>query len=298
MKHLLEMHEHWNPWIDLIQDSVFFLGVIPFFITIFKFIEFLKAKDFFVASEKIESNLRFRERIEPKLESYVLEKNKNEIKDIGVRFIYWKNYPSQISNDGYKRLLRIEYYDSHIICASWINNTGIYFQEHLWFSNTSAYVDREGVFFFAPAGGVYKHFTEHKNKCLVIHLPFTNIVSFDFEEKIEYEPIFYTKVPFDDFESLYSQIFALRERTSDAYFRLELDRRKQIKKYSWFQYMIMRTKIALIHLLVPMRKVLIIIVCVILAAFVIVAGLGMYKFNYLSGKSNYDVDGNPVSASK
>lgn len=243
MKRLLEIHEHWKPWIDLIQDLVFFLGVIPFFIAIFKFIKFLKARDFLATSEKIETNLRFRERIEPKLESYVLEKNRNGIKDIGVRFIYWKNYPSQISNDAYKHLLRIEYYDSNILGASWINNTGIYFQEHLWYSKTSAYVDQNGIFFFAPSGGTYKYFTEHENKCLVIHLPFANIVNFDFEEKIQYEPIFYTKVPYDDFGGLYSQIYTLRERIDDPYFRLELDRRKRIKKYTLFLYTTMRIKL-------------------------------------------------------
>lgn len=243
MEYFLIVHDYWKPWIDLIQDTAFLLGIIPFFIAIFKFIKFLKARDFLIASEKIESNLRFRERIEPKLENYILEKHKNKIKDIGVRFIYCKNYPREISKDAYKHLLRIEYNDQRILGASWINNTGIYFQEHLWFSNTSAYVDQEGVFFFASSGGVYKNFTEHKNKCLVIHLPFTNIVNFDFEEKIEYEPIFYTKVPHNDFKSLYSQIFALRERIEDTYFRLELDRRKQIKEYSWFLHTMMHIKI-------------------------------------------------------
>ncbi|QQG35585.1 MAG: hypothetical protein HYS17_08640 [Micavibrio aeruginosavorus] len=243
MEYLLIAHEHWKPWIDLAQDTVFSLGVIPFFIALFKFIKFLKARDFLTTTEKIESNLRFREYLEPKLESYVLEKYKNGIKDIGVRFIYWKNYPSQISNDAYKHLLRIEYHDQHILGASWINNTGIYFQEHLWFSNTSVYVDRDGVFFFAPSGGAYKHFTEHKNRCLVIHLPFTNVVNFDFEEKIEYEPIFYIKVPYYNFKDLYSDICFLRERTGDQYFSLELDFRKQIKEYSWLRYMMTYAKI-------------------------------------------------------
>ncbi|MDD4952259.1 MAG: hypothetical protein PHV85_06915 [Desulfovibrionaceae bacterium] len=241
MKQLLEIHEHWKPWIDLIQDAAFFLGVISFFIAIFKFIKFLKARDFLARTEEIESNLRFRERIEPMLKGYVLENHKNGIKDIGVRFIHWKNYPSQISNDKY--LLRIEYLDQHILDASWINNTGIYFREDLWFLNTSVYVDREDVFFFAPSDKLYKGFTEHKNKCLVIHLPFTNIVKFDFEEKIEYEPIFYTKVSYDNFKNLCSRIYVLRERIDDAYFRLELDRRKWMKKYSWLRYTMMHAKL-------------------------------------------------------
>jgi hypothetical protein len=178
MEQILKFYSENETLINLIKDIVYFFGV-------FTVIKYLWNWNFVRKTEKIESNLNFRERIEAALDDYVIKENKNGIKDIGVRFVHWKNYPWHLQDDGYKHLLKVEYHGNQLLLSSWIDNVGIYFQEHLWFTSSSVYVDANGIFFFAPSDKIYKGFTEHKNKRLVVHLPFTNIVNFDFREVIE-----------------------------------------------------------------------------------------------------------------
>ncbi len=231
-----------EPIVTFLQNASFLIG-LGFSILKFRpIIEYFRNKAFSSSVDRIKSDLEYRSLIESKLGKYVLEKHENGIKGAGIRFVYWKNYPSKLENDAYKHNLWAEYDDTRLIYSSWINNTGLYFQESLWYTSTSAYVDDKGIFFFDKPSKGYKGFTEHKNKCLVFHLPFSNIVNFDFEEIIEYEPVFYIKFKYNDFKNLYDPIYILRNRMDDNYFRLELDSSKEIKKYSKFHYAIIRIK--------------------------------------------------------
>ncbi len=47
-----------------------------------------------------------------------------------------------------------------------------------------------------------------------------------------------------------------------------------------------------------MKKTLKIVCISTITLIVIIAGTGMYKFNYLSGKDGYDVDGNKITTEK
>ncbi|WP_036308601.1 hypothetical protein, partial [Methyloglobulus morosus] len=150
---VLSFYKNNKDWIDLIKDIIFIFGV-P--LLLYKSYKYLKDRTLISKTEKIETNLRFRDRIESELQNYVLEKNKNGKKDIGIRFVYWKNYPWQLSDDGYKHFLKIEYHHDLILGSSWIDNTGINFQEHLWYFGNSVYVDKNEIFFFAPKETTYK----------------------------------------------------------------------------------------------------------------------------------------------
>lgn len=231
METILSWYKDNEALINLIKDIVYFLGAF----TLFKY---LWSWNFNRKTEKIESNLKFRERIEIALDDYVIEQNRSNIKDIGIRFVYWKNYPWNLKNDGYKHFLNVQYHNNQLLASSWIDNTGIYFQEHLCWGSSSVYIDAIGIFFFAPKSRVYEGFEEHKNKRLVVHLPFTNIVNFDFREKIEYEPVFYIKHPYSKYKKLYSRKYLIREKLDDNYFCLELDGRKRLSRYSWLNYKI------------------------------------------------------------
>lgn len=222
-------------WVSFIKDIVYFWGA-------YALLKYLWNRNYSRKTKEIAHNLQFRDRIEKELEAYVIRENKNGIKDISIRFVYWKNYPRKLAADGFKHILQIEYHNDQIIGSSWIDNTGIFFQNHLWFFSTSAYVDKNGIFFFAPEGHSYRGFTEHKNRRLITHVPYTNIVNFDFKEIIEYEPVFYTKHYYTNYKKLDSDNYILRERHGQPYFNLELDRRKQLKKYSWLAYIFSRAK--------------------------------------------------------
>lgn len=235
MEQILKFYNENATLINFIKDIVCFLSA-------FTLIKYLWNWNFIRKTEKIESNLKFRERIEAALDDYVIKENKNGIKDIGIRFVHWKNYPRRLQNDGYKHLLKVEYHDNQLLLSSWIDNVGIYFQEHLWFTSSSLYIDAAGIFFFASSERQYKGFTEHKNKRLIVQFPFTKIVNFDFREIIEYEPVLYIRYPYTKYKKLYSREYQIREKFGDEYSYVELDSRKQISKHTWVRY---KTKLIL-----------------------------------------------------
>lgn len=226
MEAILCLYKENKTLINFIKDAVYFLGA-------FTLIKYLWNRNYLRKTGQIESNLQFRGRIEVALDDYVIEKNKNRIKDIGVRFVHWKNYSRSLQSDGFKHLLKVEYHHDQLLLSSWIDNTGIYFQEHLWFTSSSVYIDANDIFFFGPGDQNHKGFTEHKNKRLIVHLPFTNIVNFDFREYIEYEPVFYIKYPYTSYRKLYSRYYEIREKSGEDYSICKLDRKKQLSRYSW-----------------------------------------------------------------
>lgn len=222
-------------WIDLIKDLVFLLGA-------FGVVRYLITWNYKSKVSQIERDLNFRDNLEHKLQDYVLEKHKNDIKDIGIRFIYWKNYPWSLENDAFKHYLFVRSFDNNVMPSGWIDKTGINFQKHFWHSSTSIYVDANGIFFFAPENGSYIGFKELKNKCLVKHMPFSNIVNYDFREYIEYEPVFYIKYPYTKYKKLYDSQYIVREKLDDNYFQEELKGNLQIKKPNCIKHHYLRLK--------------------------------------------------------
>ena len=239
---LLDLMCHYKAskdWLELIKDFIYVLG----FITVARYVW---TRNFNLKTAEIENNLRFRERIESALEDYVLEKHKNKIRDIGVRLVHWKNYPWKLKNDGYLHTLQVNIVDSNTIPYGWIDNTGIFFAEPVWFFGQSFYVDKNNIFFIAPKGLKIKNFKELTHKILVRHMSFTKIINYDFKERIEYEPIFYIKYPYTD-ENLYSDEYKIREKHGDEYFLLEVTRKKHLKKYSWARYKLLKLKLMLFY---------------------------------------------------
>lgn len=176
LEDILSFYRDNNDLINIIKDVLYVL-------TIVLGLRFLWNWNFRKRTKEIEDNLKFRKQIEEVLQEYVIEKSKNSIKDIGIRFVYWKNYPWKLDDDGFKHLLNVEYLNGELLCSSWVDNIGIYFEEHLWFLPQSVYVDDNGIFFITSSGKKYSDFVEHENKRLIFQLPFTNIVNFDFREK-------------------------------------------------------------------------------------------------------------------
>lgn len=234
MEKILLFYSENQTFINFIKDCVYVVGV-------WSLIRYLLNWNYVRKTTQIDSNLKFRKRIESALDDYVIDTHRNGRKDVGIRFVHWKNYPWFLKDDGYKNFLYIKYLDKRILGSSWIDNTGIYFYEILWFTSTSVYVDERGRFFFDSKGKDYKGFAEYKNKCLVMHLPFSNIINFDFREVIEHEPVFYIKYKYTKYKKLYSNQYVIREKFGDEYLRLELDNRKQISKY-FLPYYKMRKK--------------------------------------------------------
>lgn len=237
MGQFLSLYVSHKEWVNLAKDLVFFFGA-------FKVIVFIWNKNYVSKTLIIEKDLKVREFLEEKLNKYVYEEHRNGIRDIAVRFVYWKNYPWNFKDDGYKHLLHFHDNDGETLPSGYLDKTGINFEEHVWFFLQSVYVDQNGIFFIAPKEGSYRSFKEMKPARLIMHLPFSKIVNFDFKEFIEYEPVFYVRHNYRDYRKLYDPVYICREKRGESYFRIELNRRYHIRKYSHLRYLLSRAGLA------------------------------------------------------
>lgn len=240
MESLLAFYLQHQEWINLIKDITFFAGALTFFRGAYLFFKYLRNRKFKEKSEDIDKNIKFREQLEPALNEYIFDTAKGT-KDICIRFVHWKNYPWNLDEDGFKFLLRINYIEKppHY---GWIDNTGVNFEEPIWFCGNSVYLDENGLFFFDKKGQTHKGFKEYSDVVLVLHMPFSNIVNYDFRERIEYEPVFYIKHPYIKWKKLYSDQINIRERQGKDWVNIELSQSKMIKKYSALNYRLFKLK--------------------------------------------------------
>lgn len=229
MNYVIDIYQSYKNEIELIKDIVFFCGAWTLF-------QYIWNKRFTDSSKNIQHNLNKREEIEDKLNEYVYGKHKNKV-DICIRFIHWKNYPYKLENDAYKHLLFMRPTENvKMLPSGYIDNTGINFVEPIGFFGNSIYIDKNDIFFFARKGSTFVGFKEFHDRILVMHLPFNNIINFDFREFIEYEPVFYIRYPYDKRKKLYDRKFILRSKAYQDWLMLELDQKNMMHKYSWINY--------------------------------------------------------------
>lgn len=211
--------------INMIKD-MFVVG------SVYEIIKYLFNKNRIEKENQLKSDLKFNKNIQTNLFEYVLLENKNEIKDICIRFIFIENYPWQIeniSNDGFKHYLYVKTYENRIKFKTWIDHTGVWFKHHLWFSENSIYINSNDEYFITKKSQNYPNFQEYSNKIILLHLPFKNIIEVDFDNKIEYEPIFYIKYAYDDYKNLYDDQIIVINKNEDELLNLKLNRNNEIK---------------------------------------------------------------------
>ena len=228
---IIDLYLRYENQINLVKDLIFFAGA-------YKIFAYLKNKKFQDSCREINENLKFREKIEPQLEEFIRD---SEIKDISIRFVHWQNYPRKLSDDGYKLLLRINY-DNDKPWYGWISNTGINFEQPLKFFSKSVYLDKNDIFFIADKDQKFKNFKEIRCT-FILHLPFKNIINFDFKERIEYEPVFYTRYFYTNWKKNYDDLVILRELKGSEYFHYELSQKRVLKKYSLARYIFLKIKL-------------------------------------------------------
>lgn len=251
---ILNTYLEYKNWIELIKDFVFFAGAYVFFRSVVLFFKYLKNKRFADVSEQIDKNLGFRKRIESELNDYVYDRYKNGKRDIAIRFVHWKNYPWKLDHDGFSHFLFCRSFDNNSLPFGYIDNTGINFQEHVWFYSRSLYVDANGIFFFDQKSKIIHGFKEISDCIMVIHLPYQNIINFDFREFIEHEPVFYIKYPYDNRRKLYDDKIIIREKHDTPYFRYELSLNNMLHKYTPLGYLCLKMKVKFIHALSKKEK--------------------------------------------
>lgn len=244
MQNILEIYLENKQWIDLTKDIVFFAGVVTFFRGSYLFFQFLKNKKYKDKSQEIDENINFREKLEPILNNYISEYGKG-YRDICIRFVHWKNYPWKLAKDGYKFFLHINYLEKtpHY---GWIDNTGINFEEHVWWYGNSIYIDTDGIFFIDKKNQEHKGFQEIHDVVLLLHMPFVSIVNYDFKERIEYEPVFYIKYDYSNWKKLYNDKLIIREKLNAEYKNIELYQSRMLLKFNKLNYVLLKFKLLIL----------------------------------------------------
>lgn len=245
MMDILKTYLEYRDWIDLIKDIFFIFSSLAIFRAIYLYVHYIKKREYLEKSVEIEKNLTLREGLGNALEEYIGEKKTG---GISIRFVFWKNYPENLQNDAYKFFLHINYLDNRPHYG-WIDNTGVNFEESVWYFGNSIYIDKNGIFFSDKKGQKHKGFEEILDPVLVLHMPFSNIVNYDFIDRVEYEPVFYIKYKYTKWRRLYDDNIVLREKFGEKYKKIPLKQSKMIINPSKKSIFLMKTKIFILRFL-------------------------------------------------
>ena len=93
----------------------------------------------------IEYNIAFHKKISAELKKYVEDRSNG---DIGLRLIYWNNYPDDTDNNAFNHLLNIKYLNNKKIQEIYIDHSGIFFRQDIWFEGQSLHIDKDDIYFF------------------------------------------------------------------------------------------------------------------------------------------------------
>lgn len=207
----------------------------------------LKNHSFEKKRKEIRENLVMRDDIRDKLRNHADGYDRSTPRDMGIRLVYWKNYPWNLDDDGYKQIL---YYNTNLNKklshdTEFLNNIGILVEEHIWYVNKSLYLGKFGTYIIDRSGQNIAGFLEIKQKVkLVKTLRYKYIINWDFEEKIGYEPIFYTKYTYTN-QKLYDEDFLVQNYDDDGIkknliFYKQLNTRNYVKSNTsiWYRYLV------------------------------------------------------------
>jgi hypothetical protein len=230
------------PVAEFLANTIVIIGAIPVFI-------WLKNRSFDKRKQEIKDNLSIRKNIQDKLREHADGYDRTVAQSIGIRLVYWKNYPWKLDDDGYKQGL---YYDTNLDKrvshgTEFLTNTGILVEDHIWFLSRSLYLGKYGIYTIAKPGLNLKGFSEVNQKIKIIStLKYKYVINWDFEEKIEYEPVFYTKYKYTNVKLFENQIFAQNYDddgiNNDLYFHEVLDRRNRVKRSKSTKYLLLMLK--------------------------------------------------------
>ncbi len=222
---------------ELAANLIVIIGAIPFLLWLRRF-SFERKK------KQIKDNLVIKENIKEKLREHVDGYDRSKPHDIGIRLVHWKNYPWKLEDDGYKQLL---YYDTNLDKrldhgVEFLTNTGILVDEHIWFFDNALYLGKYGTYVVDKSGRKLAGFEEVKQRVkLVKTLQYKHIINWDFEEKIEYEPVFYVRYPYTK-RKLFEDDFFAQNYDDDGikkglYLHKWLNRRNRVKSSRSIKYL-------------------------------------------------------------
>lgn len=227
--------QHRN-YIDFVKDILFAIGVFATFYGYFKFLKFLTQRKMLNKRQEMENDSRLYNEIHGKLKEYVQDfgATPSNLRDIGIRLLYMKNYPYDLENDGFRFMLYYYFLTEHHQPGGYISGKGVYVMEHLWFWEGAIYCNpKNGKWFTDKKGRSFRKYRELEHKQLVKRIPFANILGCDFNSDWaeKGEPVFYTKYRYTDWR-LYAEDLDAVTNDDGQYplDRVSLQKSKRVKR--------------------------------------------------------------------
>lgn len=192
-------------YIDLVKDVIFAIGVIATFYGYFKFLKFLTNRRILNKRQEMENDAKLYSEIHNKLKDHVESYGATlkNLRDIGIRLLYMKNYPYNLNDDGFKFLLYYYFLTENHKPSGYISGKGIYVLEHIWYWGDAIYYNsKNGKWFMGKKGLAARNYEELKYKLLVKRIPYNNILGYDFDSDWadNGEPVFYTKYKYTNWK--------------------------------------------------------------------------------------------------
>lgn len=240
MDYFLNIYTCNKDYIDLIKDSLYFLGLVP--ASAFGILALIKYR-FNKRVSEIRSTVAYQKKFEKDLNKYIydfFDSNKGIKRDCKVTYLHYKNFPYNFKDDGYNQYFYVGYMETRNNYFepynTWIDKTGVKFLEALWYYGESLYCNKYGVFFIGKSNKEYPNFKEVKDLFLIKTMPFKNIIDYDLNDKVEYSGTIYGKYSYDD-KRQYLNTYKICDKNNLIVKDLELNRCFQMKKYSYLFYL-------------------------------------------------------------
>jgi hypothetical protein len=184
----------------------------------------------------MKNDAKFYDEIHDKLKEYVEDfgATPSELRDIGIRLLYMKNYPYNLDNDGFRFLLYYYFFTENHKPSGYMSGKGIYVLDHIWFWSEAIYWNPKNGKWFADKQGLsYRGYKELKHKHLVKRIPFSNILGCDFNSdwSEKGEPVFYTKYKYTNWKLFADEIEVVTIDNGEYPLdRVSLEKKKRAKR--------------------------------------------------------------------
>lgn len=226
--------------IDLIKDVVFVFGAVATFVGFYQLVKFLLQRKMLNKRQEMDNDSRLYTEIYDELKEYVegYDLKPDQLRDVGVRLLYMKNYPYNLDNDGFRQELYYYFFTQNHRPSGYISGKGLYVVDYLrHFSNSIYYNPKNGKWFMDKEKRTFRRYKELRLQHLVKRIPFANILGYDFNSDWadKGEPVFYTKYKYTSWRLFADDLEALTwkdgEYSSD---RLTLQKSKRARRLRTF----------------------------------------------------------------
>lgn len=233
---IIQWHVEHQPAINLFKDVVFLIGVVVTFYGYGKIAKYFAVRNTQRKRLEMEYDAELSRKIKPKLTDYVndYKASPTNLRDIGIRLLYIKNYPYNLNNDGYRFMLHYYFMTARHNASGYVTGKAIYIVDHLKFMSQSIYFnEKNDKWFIRDKGHTYRGYAELAHTDLLKQIPFANMYGCDFESEWaeKGEPVFYTKYKYNDWRLFGDDLQAITQQDG-GYPRniLDLKKNKRAKK--------------------------------------------------------------------